>query len=461
MEVKRFFNRQWLFAFAFLAAGTWMFLKDSGVREIRRAVVDQGLTLADPVPASDDWPWWRGIGGRNFIDNSNLPVQWSVSENIVWKVSVPGRGHSSPCLWGERIFLSTSDAANQSISLLCFDRQTGHTKWQSELHRGGFGECHQKNSHASATPACDGQFVYVVSPVKGSLWVTAVDFSGQIAWSCEAGPYSAEWGYGSSPAIHKSLVIVAADNRGSGVDRLIGSSWLAAMNRQTGDIIWRIKRTEGDSFGSPVVARVSDRDQLLLAGKDCVNSYDPATGDVLWTCRWPVKRTANSVAFDDQHVFASARQPHDEMVCIRADGSGDVTGTHIVWREQKSASDVPSLCVRDGRLYSLGDDGILTCLDVTNGKQIWKRRLGGNMSASPLIAGDHLYCCNEEGTTYVVNLSRRGEVISENAIGDGIMASPVAGQNLLYIRTTSGLYCLTAERSAPLANQTDGSPRRL
>lgn len=322
-------------------------------------------------------------------------------------------------------------------------------------------EIHKKNSQASSTPACDGRLVYVTSVVKSAVWVTAVDFDGQIQWRSEAGPYSSEWGYGSSPAIHKSLVIVSADNRGNPVDRLMGTSWLAGLHRTTGEIVWRIKRGEGDSFGSPVVAKIAGRDQLILAGKESIISYDPTRGKPLWTYRCGVKRTANTVAFDHLHVFASSRQPQGETVCIRADGQGDITETHLVWREQKASSDVPSPIVHDGWLYSLGDDGVLTCLKTADGKTLWKKRLGGNVSASPMIAGKHLFCSNEDGQTFVIQLGGRGEIVAENTFGDGIMATPIVSGDRLYIRTSTSLYCLAGPRNRPLADRRNDSEKPL
>ncbi len=443
------------------AVVTILFASNTGVREIRRANDPINFVLVDPQPGPEDWPCWRGADGTNTAPDSSPPLRWSVSENIAWQVPIPGRGHASPCVWGERIFVATADDARQTISLLCIDRDTGRTHWQSELHRGGLRDRHAKNSHASATPACDGRHVYVTSAVNGSVWVTAVDFAGRIVWQRAAGPYEARWGYGSSPTIYKSLIIVAADNKGARIDRLRGASFLAAMHRQTGEIVWRIERPAGDSFGTPIVATVSGRDQLLLAGKGAVHSYDPATGDLLWTCRWSAERAANTLAFDEDHVFASARHPQGELLCIRADGRGDVTSTHIVWREKQSAGEVPSPVLHEGLLYSLGDEGILSCLDAATGNVMWKRRLGGSMSASPLIAGGHLYGCNEEGVTFVVKLGGRGEVVAENALGDGLFASPVVSGDRLYLRTLGGLHCVAAPGTAPIAERTEDAKRRL
>lgn len=460
-DVKRVWIGPFVVILSFLAIGSVAVLRNSGVREVRPPIeVACHESLIDADPSPDDWPCWRGASSDNVVKSSTPLLNWSASDNIEWKVSVPGRGHASPCLWGERVYLSTSDDEKKVMELICLDKATGQARWRTELHRGGWMPAHEKNTHASSTPACDGKHVYVANMLSGALWITAVDLSGQIVWKREAGPYSSEWGYGSSVVLHKSLVIACADNRGSGVDRLVGSSWIAAMNCATGEIVWRVKRPEGDSFGSPIVAHLAGRDQLVLAGKGSVVSYDPLTGQVIWICRWDGKRTANTVAFDDLHVFASTRQPQSETVCIRADGEGDVTKSHIVWHEKKSACDVPSPCFYDGRLYVFADDGILTCLDATNGRVLWKKRLGGNVSSSPLIAGGHLYCSNEQGTTFVLNLAERGDVVAENSLGDGIMATPIVSRNKLYIRTLTNLFCLSDQRADIVADkQEETQPR--
>ena len=459
---RQFWNRRLLLVLPVLAVGVVFFLRNTGVREIRTPISATSVPIQEARPDADDWPWWRGQNRQHSVPFAAPPRQWSTSENIAWRTEVPGRGHSSPCLWGNRIFLTTSDNEQQTISLICLERESGRSLWQTELHRGGFMESHPKNSHASATPACDGQSVFVTSAVYGSIWVTATDFNGQVIWKRDAGPYSSEWGYGSSPAIHQSLVIVAADNRGKALDRLVGTSWLAALHRQTGEVVWRVKRLEGDSFGSPIVAQIAGRDQLLLAGKDCVLSYDPQTGEVRWKCRWGVKRTANAIAFDDQHVYASARQPQTETICIRADGQGDVTDTHLVWRDQKIACDVPSPCVHEGYFYVLSDDGVLTCLATKTGRTQWKKRLGGTASSSPLIAGENLYCANEDGQIFVVKLGTRGDVVAENTFGEGLMASPIVSRDRLYFRTLTGLYCVaTLPKDIPIAENPQAQQPRF
>jgi outer membrane protein assembly factor BamB len=233
------------------------------------------------------------------------------------------------------------------------------------------------------------------------------------------------------------------------------------MHRQTGEIVWRIHRPEADSFGTPVVAHIAGRDQLLMAGRDAICAYDPQTGDSLWTCRWPADRVANSVAFDDQHVYASTRMPNPELLCIRADGDGDVTNSHVVWRTNKSSGEYPSPVVFEGKLYMQGDDGVLSCLDPGNGQPVWKRLLRGTMSTSPVIAGQHLYCCNEEGTVFVIRLGGRGELVAEVSMNEAIYASPVVSRNRLFLRTRSSLHCIAPIEDIPIVIQPDPPRRRF
>jgi outer membrane protein assembly factor BamB len=449
-----------------LVLGAAWFVSSTGVREIRRAGEPVNFALVDPKPVPGDWPWWRGTDSTNTVPISHPPVQWSATnwstnENGGWHAAIPGRDHSSPCLWGDRIFLCATDIERKSFSLLCLDRESGRTEWQTVVQRGGSNESPAKNARIASTPACDGQHVYVATSVSGILWVTAVDLNGRIAWQRDTGPHFSKQGYSSSPCISKSLVIVAADSGGTRIDQLAGASHLTALHRQTGRIIWRVRRPAAESFGSPIVARVAGRDQLLLPGRGAVTSYDPATGDQLWTCRWSADSAANSVAFDEQHVFASTRHPRQELICIRADGRGDVTDSHLVWRDEKSGSQTTSPILFQGRLYSLAEDGILACLESGTGSAIWKRRLGGTFSSSPMIAGQSLYCANEEGLVFVIKLGGRGEVIAENRMESGIVASPIISENRLYLRTLTGLHCIVPSSAAPLANKPDESKRRL
>ena len=431
------------------AASALVVLARSGVKPIAPPVAAlaptelPGLqpTSGRPVASPRDWPGWRGPA-QNGVAEADPPVMWSGGEGTLWNVPVPGRGHASPCIWGDRIFLASADEETQVQSLLCFDRRTGESLWNTEVHRGGFMEKHDKNSHASATPVCDGIHVYVPFASRGELWVSALDLDGKLAWQTPAGPFESKWGYGSSPVVFESLVIVAGDNRGSRIDRVLGSSFIAALDRRTGTVVWRIKRINGDSYGSPIIGTVAGKPQLLMGGRECVAAYNPATGEQIWSCKWPVKRTAGSMAFGGDLVYASATHPEQQLLCIRADGAGDVTETHVVWREGKGAADIPSPLWLDNLFYLLTDNGILTCYQGETGKVLWKQRLGGNFAASLVAAHGRIYAASEEGSLFVIQAGPRYELLARNELGDGVLATPALCEDQIFIRTAHSLRCV-------------------
>jgi outer membrane protein assembly factor BamB len=350
---------------------------------------------------------------------------------------------------GDRVYLATADEEAGVQSLVCYDRAGGALRWQTPLHRGGLMARHDKNSHASATPACDGRRVYVPLVNAGALWLSAVDVDGGVAWQTRVGPYVSEWGYGSSPALYRGLVIVAGDNKGSKLGHVAGAcSYLAAVRAGTGEVVWRVRRPRAFSYGTPVVAEVSGRPQLLLAGAGAVTAYDPATGAELWHCNWPAGRTAGTMAFAPDRVFAAATFPQAELLCIRGDGSGDVGDTHVAWRTARGAPDVPSPLYAGGRLYTVTDAGQAACLDARTGERLWQGRLGAAFSASPVLAAGRVYAASETGTTFVFAAGPRFELLARNALPDEFYASPAVAGGRLFLRGLQTLYCLGTNQVA-------------
>lgn len=381
----------------------------------------------------DDWPVWRGLAGDNRANGQLPPVKWSATKNLLWQAEVPGSGHASPIVFGERVFVATADKSQETMSLLCYGRTNGERLWECELHRGGFMHTHQKNTHASPTPACDGQRVFTAFTVQGALRVSAVSLDGEIEWQTEAGPFKPQHGYGSSPVLFESFVIVSGDNRGPG--------FLAALHRETGEIAWRVQRGSGGSYASPIVAHVAGKPQLLLSGQDAVTSYDPSTGDVIWRTDGPASTTANTMAWNDEFVFASGGYPQNGIMAIRAD-SGEV-----VWKTD-DRDYVPSPLVIGDRLLVIQDRGVALCLEASSGKTIWKQRLGGNFSASPTLVGEHVYVTDEAGKTIVFKVNPKFERIGENDLGEGGFASPVICGGQLFLRDSRRLYCIAEPNAA-------------
>lgn len=392
-------------------------------------------------PGADDWPWWFGPNLDNVAATSqDVPVRWTDTENVIWQIDVPGRGHGSPCLWGDHIYLPTADDKDEVQSVLCYERSTGNKLWQTEVHRGGFMRSHPKGSHASSTPACDGHHVFMPFMVQEGIWLTALNLDGTIAWQKPLGKFNSMHGFAASPLVYKSVVIIAVDS--------VEKGFLAAVHRGTGEVVWKIERPgyKLGSYASPVVGHVAGRDQLLIHGPYKVYSYDPATGDLLWTCDGPSELTSNTMNLGQDTVYSSGGYPRKSLLSIRADGSGDVTGTHVVWTKKGKTAYVTSMLLVDGLLYMVEDGGEATCFEATTGIVIWQANLAGAFSSSPVLSGKHIYVVNEDGVTFVFRAGRIFELVAKNDLADGGFATPVVCGNRIYLRTLHYLYCLGSVR---------------
>lgn len=381
----------------------------------------------DVVAQEADWPWWRGPQHNGHAVGS-APVEWNERNNLVWKAPIPGRGHASPIICGEHVFVATADEQEQTQMLVCLDRESGRPRWTTKIHQGGFMHMHHDNSQASPTPACDGKHVYCAFMVQDGIWVTAVDLEGNIAWQSKAGDFVSQHGYGASPVLYKSLVIVSGDTS--------GGSFLTALRTADGSMAWRVRRDNEASFATPVVAHVAGTDQLLLSGHEEVISYNPVTGEKLWTSEGPATTTANTVAWNDELVFASGGYPQNAVMAIKADGSGEV-----VWKERLKGY-VPSPLVIGDRLLVVQDNGVVQLLDAKTGDKVWAKRLGGNFYASPILAGGNVYVPNLSGMMFVFHAGDKFELIAENFLATGGEASPAACGGRLYIRSAHELFCV-------------------
>jgi outer membrane protein assembly factor BamB len=294
----------------------------------------------------------------------------------------------------------------------------------------------QKNSHATATPACDGERVFVVYANRDQVWLSAVDFNGKILWQREVGPLEGRYGYGPSPLVYKSLVIVNVDH--------FGDNYIKAFDRVSGRAKWQQRRTTWYSFSSPVVARLAGRDQLLVSGVKTLTSYDPLDGKVTWSCTGPSNTTAATPVWFDNRVIVTGGDPQTGVKCVRADGRGDVTHSHVQWEDPMKVY-VPSPLVVDDRLILIKDVGVATCLDARTGKKYWEERLGGGFSASPTYCDGLVFVPNEKGRMFVFEPGRKFKLVAENDLADGGFASPVIAGGRLYVRTLNHLYCIGGE----------------
>ena len=391
--------------------------------------------LPAPKAAPGDWPWWRGPTLDGKSEDGKVPREWSYNRNVIWQVPVPGRGHSTPSVWGDRVFVSTANEQDGTQSLLSFDRKTGRERWNTRIHEGTFARMHRANSQASATPACDGERVYVPFVIDDALHLTATDLDGKIVWQRSAGAFESEHGYGSSPVLHESTVIVCGDS--------LEDSFLAAFDRESGEPVWKTTRGDAPNYATPIVANVAGRKQLLICGMLAVESYDPDSGERIWFVKGgPSTIAACTMTFDGDLVFASGGYPEKELLCIKADGTGDVTDSHVVWREKRGTTYVPSPLAHEGKLFVVNDKGIVSCFAQKTGELIWRDRLHGGFSASPTLADGHLFVPNEKGVVYVLEAADEFRLVATNELGDGGFASPVICGAQIFLRTASQLYCI-------------------
>lgn len=387
--------------------------------------------------AATDWPWWRGPDRNGIAAKQNPPTKWSATENILWKAPVPGRGHGSPTVVGTRVFLATADESAETQSVLCFDRATGKQLWETLIHRGGFVKGNARATMASCTTACDGKRVFVNFLNSGAVYTTALDVDGKQVWQTKITDYVLHQGFGSSPAIYESLVIVSADNKGGGL--------IAALDRANGKLVWSHERPKFPNYASPIILKADGKDQLFLSGCDLVTSLDPLTGKKNWETKGSTTECVTSTVTDGKVMFTSGGYPRNHVAAVATDGSGKV-----VW-ENNTRVYVPSMLVKEGHLYAVLDAGVAMCWRTDTGKEMWKERLDGTFSASPVFVGETLFATNESGKTYVFKATPEGATeITVNKLGDEVFATPTICGDRIYIRAASQvngkrqetLYCI-------------------
>ena len=398
--------------------------------------------LPPAAPGADDWPWWRGPGCDNVAradQNKKPPLEWAADKNILWRVTLGGKGYGTPCVWGDRIFLAAGDKAKQTIVMLCLDRRTGKEKWRTEVHRGKLPKVHKDNSYASGMVACDGERVFFAYQTVDAIRMVALDVEGKLIWDEEVSKYSTVQGHSASPAIYKSAVIMTADYK--------GAARLVALHRKTGKVIWRVARPgDNESYASPLVARVAGRDQLFIIGPNKTRSYDPGCGELLWICDGPAQFDAATVGIGADVVYSTGGHPEKALLAIRADGNGDVTDTHLRWKSDRKAGYVPSPLVGGAFVYAVADKGLMRCYDAAGGEVVWERHLHAPVYSSPVLVGERIYLFDRKGKGFVMRAGGTFEMLAENTLDDGAFATPAIVGGRIYLRTLGDFYCISAKQ---------------
>lgn len=409
----------------------------------RSVVLAAGLALSCLVLTAQagDWPWWRGPNFNGIAeDGQTPPTEWSGTKNVIWKTKIPGRGHSSPTVVGDKVFLASADERQQKQAVLAFDRATGKQLWLTEISQGGFPKTHEKNTHATSTVACDGEKLFINFHHNDLITLAALDLDGNKLWSKDIGTYAPrlyEYGYAPSPLIYKDTVIISAEYEKGG--------FIKAFDRSSGNELWKLTRPLTLSFSSPVIANVAGRDQLFISGGNLVSSYDPSNGQQIWSVQGTTMATCGTMVWDGDSVFASGGYPDPQTIAVKADGS-----RQVLWTNNTKCYE-QSMLAKDGYVYAVSDQGIAFCWRGTDGKEMWKSRLQGPVSSSPILVGDTIYSTVENGTTFVFKANpEKFEAIARNKLGDEGFATMAVCDGQIFLRTATGsgpqrtetLYCI-------------------
>ena len=407
---------------------------------------------------SENWPNWRGPSGDGISLEKGIPVKWSPTENIAWRVAIPGKGHSSPVVWGNKVFLTTCLPEKEQRLLLCLDQRTGKKLWQKVVLNSPLETIHPLNSRASGTSATDGQHVFVTfmkaddrkipAPnvgtqrliTPGKIIVAAYDLDGEQKWKINVGDFISAHGFNTCPVLFEDLVIINGDHD--------GDAYLVALERKTGRERWRIEReNKTRSYATPIIREIGGRTQMILSGSLCVASYDPHNGKRHWIVDGPTEQFVASMVYNGEYVFVTAGYPERHILAIRPDGSGNVTGTHVAWRTNRGAAYVPSPIFAGPYLLVVADSGIASCFNAKTGKRHWMERLPGGHSPSTVSADGLVYFTSDRGVTTIVRPGKMFNVIARNELGEQISASPAISQGQIFLRTHQHLYCIGSKKN--------------
>jgi len=384
------------------------------------------------------WPRWRGPSGQGLVEGAGYVDTWSETENVLWKVELPGSGNSSPIIWGDRIFLTTSYDGGARRSILCLRRADGKLLWETFAPDAVPERANRKNGYASGTPSTDGQLVYAYLGNHGLL---AVDFNGKQAWRRGLGETSAYHGTACSPLLYRDRVILFQDQRAP-------NAFVAAFDKATGKTVWWTGRSESVGWGSPVAIRAGDREEIVVSGQGRVYAYHPDTGKELWRCSGNLFEVTPTPVAGHGLLYCSSGRAGPTLA-IRPGGSGDVTETRVAWSSAKGSPFIPSPLLYGERLFIVNDMvSVASAFEARTGKLLWQGRLGEarreSFSASPVAVDGKVFFTNDAGETFVLEAGPEFKLLGVNRLNARTLASPALVDRRWYFRTEQHLVCIGA-----------------
>jgi outer membrane protein assembly factor BamB len=462
-----------------LDRSTWLPVGQPVAKPIRR--ITHTTSARPPTRAETtkgSWPSFRGPHASGIAEGQNLPDEWNArtGQNILWRTAIPGLAHSSPIVWGNRVFVTSAvssdpkatfrpglygdgDASkDQSVHrwiIYALDKQTGKVLWERVAYQGEPREKrHIKATYANSTPATDGR---IVVAWFGSQGVHAYDVNGRFLWKVDLGRLdfgaydvpSFEWGSASSPIIWKDLVILQCDTQ--------TDSFILALNAKTGETVWKTDRDEIPSWGTPTVATTSRGEELIANASNFIRGYDPRTGKELWRLGRSSKITAPTPVFaDDVLVVVSGRGAERPIFVVKAGARGDLTlpdgktsSDAVIWSRTGRGSYMPTPLIYNGVLYVLGNNGTFDAYNLKTGEELYRQRLpviGSGFSASPVASDGKIYLSNEDGEIIVVGAGQKFSHIATNSMGELLMATPALSDGVMYVRSSASLFAIGRKR---------------
>jgi len=401
-----------------------------------KAVVVIILLMSSGFVKAENWPNWRGPNGDGTSSEINIPAKWDSVTNVLWKVPVPGAGHASPIVWGDRLFTVTAKAETQEKILLCFDTKNGKILWQSTIVKTALEGKHGDNSYASGTPATDGTLVYVSVLEGESVVVAAYDFNGKQVWIQHPGTYSSPHGYSCSPVLYKDKLIINCDSK--------GDAFIAALSKTDGHTIWKKAQDKpAHSFSTPLFRELAGKMQMIYCGNMGVSSYNPEDGSIYWFINGPSEDFCSTPVYNEKIglILVSSAWPQRHLLAIKPDGKGDVTNTHIAWQSTDGAYYVPSPVTVGDYLITTATNGMVNCIEAATGKILWKENLGKQYSSAVLVNG-LVYMPNDEGVITIIKPGPTYLTAEKNSIGETMYASPAISNGKIYLRSAKNLFCI-------------------
>ncbi len=428
------------------------------------------FVLVFPILApAENWPQWRGPAANGISTEKGAPVEWSADRNVLWKVPLKGLGTSTPIVWGDRVFITSQIgdgpfeqrarladgvvAARQTgavpqvqFVIHAFSAPTGRALWEHQFNaEDDLPKVHLKHNLASPSVVTDGELLYAWF---GTGQVRALDLNGKLVWQRhlgkEVGPFEILWAHGSSPLLYMDSLILLCDHQ--------GAAYLMSVDKKSGKTRWKADRgNDRRSYTTPFIAQGPKGDELIINSSERIDAYNPATGEFLWHATEP-NRVPVSMPVQHAGVLYTSRGYNSGPYMALAVRERSGSQPEMKWHVPTGAPYVSSLLYYDGLIYMATETGIASCVDATNGKLLWRERLGGVFSASPVAADGKVYLINEGGDAFVLQAGRELKILHRNKIGERTLASPAISSGRLFLRTDEHLIAIQNTSSGSTGN---------